>query len=210
MVRSVARDHCSSPAGSSPSGRRKEEATLWQNRLLSCLDGKRLEGCLQAPVSSLWGREWLSPHAWRCLRGSTQVAWELFADAGPQRTGAPQDRTELRPILRQQAREPRTHSPALSSQRLARHNGLLEKYIFCFQEKEYQTRREAAVPTVASVRYFDIICWSQNESHVMDIQVVADAAAGSLDVAHMRKVAYYAALWNPSLAPSSHLVHYSL
>ena len=35
MVRSVARDHCSSPAGSSPSGRRKEEATLWQNRLLS-------------------------------------------------------------------------------------------------------------------------------------------------------------------------------
>ena len=44
----------------------------------------------------------------------------------------------------------------------------------------------------------------------MDIQVVADAAAGSLDVAHMRKVAYYAALWNPSLAPSSHLVHYSL
>ena len=81
--------------------------------------------------------------------------------------------------------------PATAGPRLPRHNGLLEKYISCFQQKRYHTRCKAAVPSVAGVRYSDIICWKQNQSHVIDVQVVADAVAGSLDAAHMRKMAYY-------------------
>ncbi len=81
--------------------------------------------------------------------------------------------------------------PATAGARLARHNGLLVKYLSFLQRAGYQTRREPAVPTVAGVRYPDIVCWKENQAHVIDVQVVADAAAGSLDAAHGRKVQYY-------------------
>ena len=81
--------------------------------------------------------------------------------------------------------------PAVAGQRLARHNGILERYITTLQRAGYRTRREPAIPTEAGVRYSDIVCWKGNQSHMIDVQVVADAAAGDLFDAHMRKVAYY-------------------
>ncbi|MPC60413.1 Retrovirus-related Pol polyprotein from type-1 retrotransposable element R2 [Portunus trituberculatus] len=66
---------------------------------------------------------------------------------------------------------------AVAGQCLARHNGILERYITTLQRAGYHTLREPAIPTDAGVQYPDI--------------VVADAAAGNLFDAHMRKVAYY-------------------
>ena len=193
-VRSVAGNHCSSLPGSSPLGRKREEVALWQNRLLSSHDGKGLEGCSQTPVSSSWvgdGSALMRGGAYVQairLRGNL-LPTQVRSARGRQRTAVSCDlcygnRPESLGHILQQC-------PATAGPRLARHNGLLEKYISCLQQKGYHTRREAAVPTVAGLMYPDIICWKQNESHVIDVQVVADAAAGSLDAAHMRKVAYY-------------------
>ncbi len=64
----------------------------------------------------------------------------------------------------------------------------MAKYLSYLQRARYQTRREPAVPTVAGVLYPDIVYWKENQAHV---QVVADAAAGSLDGAHARKVRHH-------------------
>ena len=193
-VRSVARQQCSSSSGSSSSARRSEERDHWRTNLYKSHDGKGLEGCTQTPVSSSWVgdgtalmrggayvqavklRGSLMPTLVRSARGRKRdtVSCDLCYGHRPETLGH---------ILQQ--------CPAVAGARLARHNDLLEKYISSLQKAGYQTRRELAIPTIAGVRYPDIVCWRGNQSHVIDVQVVADATAGSLDDAHARKVAYY-------------------
>lgn len=113
-------------------------------------------------------------------------------------------------MLQKQARE---SSPASGGAWLARCNGFLEMYISCLQWKGYHTRCESAVPTVAGMWYPDI-CWNVSSSYVIDVQDVADVAAGSLDETHRRKVRYYdvpdilslcmGSIWKPSYI---HILH---
>ena len=57
----------------------------------------------------------------------------------------------------------------------------------------YSIRRKQTIPTSAGQRRPDIIAWKPGQAGwVIDVQVVADAAAGDLHLAHSRKAAYYA------------------
>ena len=74
---------------------------------------------------------------------------------------------------------------AVAGKPLVRHDGLLDLYVTSLQKKGYQ------VPTTAGVWYPNMVLWRDGTACVVGVQVVADAAVGSLDTAHRWKVTYY-------------------
>ena len=81
----------------------------------------------------------------------------------------------------------------LQDARICRHDRLVSFAQAKLTAAGYQTIREPAIPTRAGTRLPDLIVWSSVKgAWVLDAQVVADAAAGDLHQAHLRKVDYYA------------------
>ena len=182
------------PAVDSVSSRRKQEKRHWQDSLYKAVDGKGLEGIADTPISS----SWISDGTTLMKGGDYVKAVKLRGNLLPTRLRAARGRQQP-DILCDLCYGRRVESlghiqqqcPAVAGPRTSRHNRLLDKYVTVLQHKGYQVKKEQAIPTPAGLRYPDIICWKDDRATVIDVQVVADAAAGSLQNAHQRKVDYY-------------------
>ena len=192
-VAAVAGANAEIPLGPA-SGRRAREKAHWSTSLYGSVDGKGLEGIKNTPVSSTWISD-----------GTTLMPGWVYVRAVKLRGGLLP--TPLRSARGRQ--EPAVHCdlcygrrvcslghilqqcPATAGSRTKRHDGLLDHYVTELQHQGYQVKKEPAIPTQAGTRYPDIVCWSEGGSHVIDVQVVADAAAGDLEGAHRLKVEKY-------------------
>ena len=180
---------------SSASARRKKESEQWKASLLSSVDGRGLRGIDATPVSSSWIGDGTGLMRGRAFVMAVKVRGALLHT----RLRASRAHQQPENIMCEKCTGLRPESlghilqvcPTAQHERVKRHDRLLELYISTLQHHGYQVRREPAIPTVAGLRYPDIVCWRGNMALVVDVQVVADAAAGSLDESHRRKCQYY-------------------
>lgn len=193
-VKEVAVASAAAPPAGDGSSRRRQEREHWSDSLYNAVDTRGLKGIGDTPISSSWisdgttlmrGGDYVKAVKLRCgllatrLRSSRgQPQPEIHCDLCFNR------RIESLGHVLQQC-------PAVAGVRTARHNRLMDTYLTELQHKGYQVLREPAIPTPAGVRYPDIVCWRGDRSMVIDVQVVADAAAGSLDASHRLKVERY-------------------
>ena len=183
------------PEEPSPQQRRRGERGYWSRRLYEAVDGRGLEGCHHTPASSAWVGD-----------GSLLLKGKDFVQGVKLRGNLLN--TKVRSARGRQAEEincdlcgrmPETlghieqRCGVLQEARIHRHDRIVSFALAKLTAAGFQTTREPAIPTTAGTRCPDIIAWGEAKgAWVLDAQVVADAAAGSLHQAHLRKMAYYA------------------
>lgn len=76
--------------------------------------------------------------------------------------------------------------------RVDRHNHIQDYLVCRLEDVDFCCKKELVIPTQAGNCVPGVVAWQQDlGSWVLDVQVVADSAAGDLTKAHQRKVVYY-------------------
>ena len=180
--------------------RKKAERTKWSRQLYESADGGGLRGAHLTPNSSKWIEEGtLLLKGGDFVRGVKLRGNLMGTKTRSSRGRQPEsvlcdfcsNRLESLGHIQQQC--DRTHDA-----RTFRHNRIMDYMLSRLDAAGYCTKKEQTIPTQAGQRRPDIIAWKPGiGSWVIDVQVVADAAAGDLHDAHWRKTSYY--LNNPEV-----------
>jgi len=181
-------------AATTPAARKRDERDRWSRQLYEAADGRGLRGAHLTPQSSKWIDD-----GTQLLKGRDYVrAVKLRGNLMGTKTRSARGRRVEDVSCDLCRRRPETLGHVLQrchvvqDARIHRHNRVLDLLVHRLEAAGFQCRKEPAIPTVAGSRVPDVVAWRQDlGSWVLDVQVVADAAAGDLDTAHQRKVDYY-------------------